>query len=151
MISGPTEQLPMREVSSTCTSPIKPCCFNLCRDERMAFIAKSTPVTSHPARAIVARFVPVPHPRSNARPGGWDAINSNSSGGLMPVSQGGFPMYLILKLNQCNTREIMHYLIFPKSILSIISIIQKKGTRVKNALTRMPTYLKIDDRANKRK
>jgi hypothetical protein len=36
-------------------------------------------------------FVPVPHPRSNARPGSLLAMNSINSGGEIPVSQGGLP------------------------------------------------------------
>src|SRR5271166_3451369 len=55
---------------------------------------KSTPVASQPCWARYATFVLVPHPRSNARPGGsadGPSTTSRTSGGV-GVSQIGRPM-----------------------------------------------------------
>src|SRR5207248_5419715 len=63
------------------------------RARRRAFAiarpTKSMPTASQPCRAIYTTFVPVPQPRSIARPGGCDATNRSSSGGVTPVSHGG--------------------------------------------------------------
>src|SRR3989304_9527945 len=66
----------------------------------MARWAKSTPVACQPWFARVITLVPVPHPRSRARLGGWREIKSINSGGEMPVSQGGFQLYHRLKVKR---------------------------------------------------
>jgi hypothetical protein len=55
------------------------------------FDSKSMPVTRQPQRASVMALVPVPHPKSNALPGGVLLINSITSGGVTFVSQGVRP------------------------------------------------------------
>ena len=69
---------------------------------RMARGAKSTPVTCQPAFASVITFVPVPQPRSMALPAGWVWMNSRSSGGEMPLSQGGLRKYQKLNARRRN-------------------------------------------------
>ena len=51
----------------------------------------STPVTSQPCLASVIALVPVPQPRSNARPGVALARNTSTSGGVTRVSHGVRP------------------------------------------------------------
>jgi hypothetical protein len=58
----------------------------------------STPVASHPCSARYRTFVPVPHPRSSARPGATaegPSTSSTTSGGVTPVSQGVRPVRYI--------------------------------------------------------
>ena len=63
------------------------------RARRMATLERSTPATSQPCRASQMALVPVPQPRSSARPGVKfpRLTSSTTSGGVTPVSQGGRP------------------------------------------------------------
>ncbi len=63
------------------------------RAKWMARAEKSIPMTDQPARASDRLEVPVPQPRSSARPTGWLEIKASTSGGTIPLSQGGLPRY----------------------------------------------------------
>src|SRR5437870_8259481 len=80
--------------SSAATSPTKnvhdtPASRARRRALAIARPAKSTPTADHPCRARYTAFVPVPQPRSIARPGACEATKRSTSGGVIPVSQGG--------------------------------------------------------------
>src|SRR5207248_7229136 len=101
--SSARSKVPPRKPSRV-TSPTKNVLATPARRARSrpfatARAAKSTPTASQPCWARYTTFVPVPHPRSRALPGGLTATKRTSSGGVIPVSQRRRPGTQYQRLN----------------------------------------------------